>query len=834
MRVPSFLAGEKPYVVVPALPGPTAPIYGNEEAMRFLDSKSLTSAKYGAMFIAPRAANFFGLFDKATRRKLLDPVERGMSLVVMQQDFLARRYSLDFLPKPLAVQVNPSPGEFDPGGALGLSPIKTHDIMWQRFLPSQGWDVTGNGAVAHMTYGRGQIWVLAGRLMQRMTEPEVARALKKVLEVNGHEKPAVIIDPGTEGAAYTTALYPDLMNALNIPFMTLGEVIAKEQGMNSLRAIPGPIMDDDVLSGKGRAMADAFLKGQVVKLSARPTPSLSEFESVRAARKKELYRTLGLDPMPPKTPLNARITGELRGAGFYIEKIAYESRPKFYVTAHVYVPNPTGFPHTGPFTPKKYPVIVNVNGHWAHKKDEDRLQLRSQFQALQGYIAITIDSPGRSFEGNALIERRAEGDHNDYALVEGGTNTTGYYVWDAIRGLDYMATRPDTDMEHIGITGASGGGLATLYTFAADDRYKAAVPVVYMSSLELAPDNGCLCNHVPGTCQIGDRSDVIGIQAPKPVYIMGAQNDAEFTPAGMRLTHDKMVKSWGLFGKGDDALCQIYPGGHDYNQSMRESMIGFFNKYLKHVGDGSPVKEPDLKVVDPEDRSLLVLDPPASDERTMRELSLEYLANAPATASWEEVVRVNGGLPASSEVKYTELGTGTKRPVTIEVQPGLVVPAILSIPSGKVDSVKIVLYDSGKAEAEKGVPAAPGVATLYLDTLGIGELAEVEMRYSVYMGASIPFLDGRQIVQAAEAMKRYSPNVSLIGRGPIASQAVMYAGLMDSRFKSIHGLDCLSSWADVFEDGISDYAVQPRAHLCGSLEHLRSLVKNAKWELPRK
>jgi len=37
-------------------------------------------------------------------------------------------------------------------------------------------------------------------------------------------------------------------------------------------------------------------------------------------------------------------------------------------------------------------VIVHVNGHWAHKKDEDRLQLPAAFQALQGYIAVTIDS----------------------------------------------------------------------------------------------------------------------------------------------------------------------------------------------------------------------------------------------------------------------------------------------------------------------------------------------------------------------------------------------------------------------------------------------------------
>ena len=65
---------------------------------------------------------------------------------------------------------------------------------------------------------------------------------------------------------------------------------------------------------------------------------------------------------------------------------------------------------------RRLPVVVHVNGHWAHKKGEDRLQLRAAFCALQGYIAVVVDSPGWSFEGNCLIERRAEGNHNDWFM----------------------------------------------------------------------------------------------------------------------------------------------------------------------------------------------------------------------------------------------------------------------------------------------------------------------------------------------------------------------------------------------------------------------------------
>lgn len=829
MRVPSISGGigleefHAPYVVIPSLPGATPQLYSTEEAMTYLEPSALDPKKHGTLLIAPRAYQFFNRFDRATKRKLLDPVERGMRLLILQQDFMGGRYKLDWLPAPLNLEACPTPDTFDAKGAFGIGAIKTPDIMWQHFVASPGWDIVGNGSFAHMKLGKGDIWVCAGRLMQRMTNAACARALKALMESNGKSKPAVVVDAGTEGASYTTAFYPDLMNALGVPFLTLGEVIANEQGMKSFDPIPGVSSDDDVLNGKGTQIANSFLRAQVVKMSHRAAPAtITAFETERKRRRTELMKSLGLDPMPAKTPLNARITGTIQRAGYTIEKLVFESRPNFYVTGYVYKADnaPKG----------RLPVIVNVNGHWAHKKSEDRLQLRCAFEALRGYLAIAIDSPGHSFEGDSLIERRQEGDHNDFSLVEGGTNATGYYVWDAIRALDYVATRPDADMSHVGLTGASGGGLTTLYTFAADDRYQAAVPVVYMASLELAPDNGCLCNHVPGTCQVGDRSDVLAIQAPKPVFIIGAQNDGEFPPAATKLTAEKVRKEWKLFGKETDTYVQIFEGPHDYNKSMREAMIGFFDKYIRSHGDGSPVSEPEIQVFDPEDKQFLVLDKPIDGERTMRELAQEALRDAPGSVPVSQVFAVNNGLPAKSPLNLHELGTGRRRGLTFESQPGLVTPAILDLPQGSPGSVKIVVNDAGKqSEIPKVRTNGDRTAWLYLDVLGTGELSNFELRYPVYMGTSVSFMGGWQIVRAAEFMKKYSSDITVVGTGPVSSQAAMFAGLMDTTITSVVGKDCLKDWASVFNASVPSAAIQPRANLCGSLAALRSKVRNSKW-----
>lgn len=813
-----------PYRIVPARPGPTPPIYSSEEALAYLDPSVLDPKRHGILLLAPRGWSFFRRFDANTQRKLLHTVERGMTLLVLQQDYVSGRYPLSWLPRPLRVENNPQPDTFDPAGALGLPKIETRDILWQRFAPSEGWSVHGNGGVAHLRHGAGNIWMVNARLMQRMTHPDCAKALRTLMLVNRREKPVVIVDPGTEDATYSTSCFPDLMNALDVPFLTLGELIAEEQGMNSVRPIPGVPSANDVLHGKGREVAARFLRNRVIRQARRPTSNTREkFEVERVRRRQELFRCLGLQPEPMRVPLEARITGILQRKGYRIEKLAITTHENFVATAHVYVPDPA--------PTQRMPAIVNVNGHWAHKKSEDRLQLRCAFQALRGYVAVALDSPGRSFEGNSLFERGAEGDHNDWLLAHGGTNATGFYVWDVIRLLDYLQTRPEVDMSRIGITGASGGGLATLYAFAADERLRAAAPVVYLSSLEQAPDNGCLCNHVPGTCQIGDRSDVMAIRAPQPVLIVGAQDDPEFPPGAMLRTGEKVKETWRLFGAEDQIQTLIFPGPHDYSQAMRETVVGFFDLHLRGVGDGSPVSQPPLAIADAEDRALLVFDPPPAQESTMQEIVLRNLSVAPAEVPWPQVVAVNGGWPERSPLQYREWRIGKAHVATFESESGLVTPCVIVAPRGRAKGVVIVVHDLGKV-ASRNEPLDSefeGWLQVHLDLIGTGELGPVDLRHATYSGTSLAFTAGWQIVRAAEAFRRVSPRCAIVAQGTYSTLAALYAGSMDPTIERVLARDALRRWEDYALPGVNPLALQPRANLCGSLEHLRSRLRNASW-----
>jgi cephalosporin-C deacetylase-like acetyl esterase len=524
--------------------------------------------------------------------------------------------------------------------------------------------------------------------------------------------------------------------------------------------------------------------------------------------------------------LNARVTGVFQRQGYRLEKIVFESRPGFPVTGHLYIPD--GASGT------KYPVILNPHGHWGHKKMEPTVQLRLISQALSGYVAFVIDSPGESWEGNNLVERREEGSHWDFPLVVGGAQTTGVYVWDMMRALDYLETRPECDMTRVGLTGASGGGLATMYEFAADERIKVAIPVVYAASMEIAPDNGCNCNHVPATLQIGDRSDVMAIRAPAPVYLIGATNDGEFPPAGTKLSGEKLKKIYALYGAEDRTGWEVFPGPHDYNKSMRERAMGFFNKFLKGVGDGSPVPESEIKTEDPTDPQFLALSPVPNNIKTMRDIARENLAHV-ADASFADVVALNGGLPKRAPLSLKLLPSiGDHQAVTFQSEAGLTIPGLLWKPKGTPKAGVVLVSENGKIAAEKEFDVLSlvkaGYAVLAIDVRGVGELTGLDLRLMIYLGTSCAFAMATDACAAVDALRAITPKVAVVGSGSAGSQVAMFAGLMDPTISGVAGLQGMKSYVECLNLPLAQYnmdgfMLQPRANNGATLDHLRSLVK---------
>lgn len=577
-----------------------------------------------------------------------------------------------------------------------------------------------------------------------------------------------------------------------------------------------------ILDGKGAELQQAWLETRVREYASRPPPKPLELSGRKDLNRMNLMRGLGLEPAPPRGPLNARVTGVLQREGYRIEKIAFESRPNFWATAHLYVPA-----GDGPF-----PVILNPHGHWAWKKTEPVVQARLISQARHGYVAMIVDSPGGSFEGSRPVERRQQGSHDEWRLAMSVGTTTGLYVWDLMRALDYLETRPEADMTRVGITGASGGGTATVYTFAVDPRIDCAVPVVYATSLAVNPHNGCLCNHVPGTLRIGDRADVLSIRAPAPVLVIGATDDEEFPPAGTMLTGEKLKKLWSLEeapNAADAVNAVVFPGPHDYGKAMRETAMGFFDLHLKGIGDGSPVPEPEIKTEPPDAAELVVLPEWPADSLTMLQVAREALKSSRIGRS--------GPFWKGAEIEATEpmlkvVLDDTEREWLRCSATGMIdLPAVAWKAHGTPRGLLYLLDDGGKdaaaARFDARALAEAGYLCIAADLPGVGELTGIDQRLANYLGCGpmpiaathLTYLHAL-LIQARPAWKDLP--VGILAAGPYLTTALTLKPAWDDMgVKAAVCLDAIASWEEVFDRQTTALAAQPFAAQGRALAGLR-------------
>ena len=150
-----------------------------------------------------------------------------------------------------------------------------------------------------------------------------------------------------------------------------------------------------------------------------------------------------------------------------------------------------------------------------------------------------------------------------YAIMLGGS-VMGLRVWDGMRAVDYLATRPEADAARLGAMGISGGGAHAYFSTACDDRIRACVISGYFcdwrqSILTFAH---CTCNFVPGLLRHGELSDFAGLIAPRPCLIEAGSRDTIFPIDGVRSTVDRARAAWRAFGAGGALATDYFDGRH--------------------------------------------------------------------------------------------------------------------------------------------------------------------------------------------------------------------------------------------------------------------------------
>jgi cephalosporin-C deacetylase-like acetyl esterase len=357
----------------------------------------------------------------------------------------------------------------------------------------------------------------------------------------------------------------------------------------------------------GDAMIEKYLARETARISERVldgAKTLEEWQQRRPRLKQEYLDMLGLWPMPEKTPLHATVTGTLERDDFVVEKLHFQSKPGLYVTGNLYRPKKVE---------GKLPAVLYVCGHSGKGRNGNKtaFQDHGMWFATNGYVCLLIDTLqlgeipgihhgtyGRPYNHFAAYGIKGKDEvENRWWWQARGYTPAGVECWNGVRAIDYLVSRPDVDPERIAVTGISGGGAATFWIAAADERVKCAVPVSGMSDLESYVTNKvinghCDCMFLINTYQ-WEWTTIAALVAPRPLLFANSDKDSIFPMDGNRRVIARLRKLYDMYGKPELVDDHVSKGGHDYRPDLRVAVFKWINKHVKN--DTGPVKDADFK-----------------------------------------------------------------------------------------------------------------------------------------------------------------------------------------------------------------------------------------------
>ncbi len=330
----------------------------------------------------------------------------------------------------------------------------------------------------------------------------------------------------------------------------------------------------------------AFKRMDERKADISAITTKADWEKRQKKIKKLLWELIGT--FPQKTPLNAKILGVSNKDGYRIEKVVFESQPKFFVTAALYIPNNLQ---------GKAPAILYPTGH-AQQAFRKKFYQRSAINFVKkGFIVLTYDPIGQGervqYYSPELGKSKIGGTVREhiYAGLQTllvGKSLSNYFVWDGIRAVDYLLSRKEVDANRIGITGMSGGGTQTTFISVFDERIYASAPSNFITGMKrlfesIGPQDAE--QHILyGAANKIDFADFLEVRMPKPTLVVTTTRDF-FSIQGARETEEEVKRLGRLFYNGYDFRKVESDTTHAMTSKNREARHRFFQKNLNLPGD---------------------------------------------------------------------------------------------------------------------------------------------------------------------------------------------------------------------------------------------------------
>ena len=518
--------------------------------------------------------------------------------------------------------------------------------------------------------------------------------------------------------------------------------------------------------------------------------------------RRRLLQILG--PFPEKTPLRAVITGTIRKDGYALEKILFESHPGFYVTGSLFIPS---------VRKAKLPAVLNVIGHEQESYRAPLDQVLILNLVRKGMIVFAIDPLGQG-ERVQYFDPKINFSSVGYSVVEhcyfgnqcflSGVSPAKYFIWDAMRAIDYLLTRKEVDPDRIGMTGFSGGGTITSYVSALDERIKVSIPSSWSTSsrrqLETKGAQDAEANLMNSLVEGITFEDLLEVRAPRPTLMTFVTRDQYLSVQAARDAYDEASKAYRAFGMADNLKFVEDDARHWLTPEIRTSIYKFFMKHFDLMGDTAEQHIPWLsaeeltvtrtgqiatshggkfvfdvnkketeELLDDIDRSRRVID--------------EHLAKVSTKAKEISGFRktVTDGPEAFINGKYQRDGYSVSK-YALTGEGDYVIPVLLFVPDDIKEKARALVYlhpegkiTDAKIGGEIEILVRKGYIVAAPDILGVGETRNTSARgiadgyTGVLVGKSIVGIQAADILRVVKYLKQRSDtdstNIGTLGIG---------------------------------------------------------------------
>jgi dienelactone hydrolase len=322
-----------------------------------------------------------------------------------------------------------------------------------------------------------------------------------------------------------------------------------------------------------------------LRFQARTRPAAEAWQRKLRAKLTEL---VGGFPST-RTPLAPVSLEKREFAGYTREALLFTTRPGMQAFGYLLLPKGAR---------GKLPVVIAVPGHGrgvdditgVEKDGSDRMD-KPGYQhdyALQvverGMAALAIEPLAFGCRRDPLTIKRGLGTSAcqpaaGAALLLGET-MIGWRVWDVMRTVDLIETRPELDAKRIGLMGISGGGTVTVFGAALEPRIAAAFASGYLNMFRdcIFVLSHCIDNYVPGLLHWAEMPDIAGLIAPRPFFAESGTKDNIFPVAASRASFAAVKQIYDVFGAGDRCGQHVHAAEHVFDGTQG---LPFLAKHLQ-------------------------------------------------------------------------------------------------------------------------------------------------------------------------------------------------------------------------------------------------------------